>query len=517
MIQKIKNSSFFLWAVIVLVGAYYIYALNPSYIFTGDSLNKLLQADSLSSSGFKTEDLKYNASDIDPDFQFYPFPGAYHIVVENRHLGQYPIFFSFFSAQVLKVFPPEVFPFIGFGFFLILLFVLQREFQVTNFIILLAAFFTYLLPLSLDYSENIYTVFLTFLGLTLYIRNLDKPQIEFIKMLFAGALIGLGVWLRLEGIFFFLSLFVGFLFVYRLNNKTETIRFFLFGLGFSIITILFFAFNFIDYGHIFGPRYLANKDGFTQTVLERIQQVITLLFVGKFKVGYFVFTPLLLVSLYYFCIPKNFKEISNRDKMLLVALVIFLPFVAVAAPNDGIVTWGPRYLAHAVLPNLILLHTFLEKSSFYKNEWKLPGKILFYISLFISLVLFYAGFKFTTVATKQLKQYQTEIDSVKADIRIFQNFFLINHTGTSYLKTVNLLISKEEELTIFLKNLKEKNKKGTVVFYNSDFHYIKDPNLNLYKMKPEEKESYLNLLGTNLKFIQLHKLQFIEVYEYKIE
>lgn len=517
MINKIKSSSYFLWAVILLVGAYYIYALNPSYIFTGDSLNKLLQAESLSSSGFKAEDLKYNASDIDPDFQFYPFPGAYHIVLENRHLGQYPIFFSFFSALVLKVFPPEVFPFIGFGIFLILLIVLQRVFQVGNFIILLTAFFTYLLPLALDYSENIYTVMLTFLGLTLYIRNLDQPKIEYVKMLLAGALIGLGVWLRLEGIFFFLSLLAGFLFVYRLNNRTEIIRFFLFGLGFSLVTILFFAFNFLDYGHIFGPRYLANKDGFTQTVLERIQQVITLLFIGKFKVGYFVFTPILLLPIFYFCNPKNFQVISNRDKMLLVTLVFFLPIVAIVAPNDGVVTWGPRYLAHALLPNLILLHTYLEKVSFYKNEWKLTSKILFYFSLFISLVLFYAGFKFTTVATKQLKQYQTEIDSVQADIRIFQNFFLINHTGTSYLKTVNLLISKEEELGVFLRNLKEKKKKVTVAFYNSDFTYIKDPDLNIYRMKPEEKEAYLNLLGVNLKFVQLHKLQFIEVYEYQLE
>jgi hypothetical protein len=210
-------------------------------MFTGDSLNKLVQADSILKSGFISEDLRYNASALDPDFKYYPFPGAYHLTLGSRHLGQYPIFFSFISALVLKVSPPEIFPFIGLGIFLLLIFLIQREFGVNTFILLLVTFCTYLLTLSLDYSENVYTVLFTFLGVMLYIRSLDTPSISKLKMLMAGFLVGLGVWLRLEGILLFFSIGCGFLFVYKLKDKNEFNRFILFGVGFLLTTLAFFS------------------------------------------------------------------------------------------------------------------------------------------------------------------------------------------------------------------------------------------------------------------------------------
>ncbi len=512
-----RNKSIFTWIIIFLIGVYYIYALNPSYMFTGDSLNKLVQADSIIKSGFTSEDLRYNASSLDPEFRFYPFPGAYHLTLGNRHLGQYPIFFSFISALVLKISPPEIFPFIGLGIFLLLVFLLQKEFEVNNFILIVVALCSYLLPLALDYSENIYTVLFTFLGLMLYIRSLDESSLFPFKMLFAGFLLGLGVWLRLEGILLFTSLSLGFLLVYKFQNKNEFMRFFIFGMGFGITTLAFLAFNFWDYGHILGPRYLANKSGFTQTVLERIIQTTTLLFAGKYKVGYFVFAPLFFVSLFYFTLPKNFRECSNQDKLIVITLLLFLPFAAISAPNDGVVTWGPRYLVHALLPNAILLHHFFQKISFYENKVKPFPRFLIYFSLFISLALSFAGFKFLTIATKQLKQFQSEIDVVKSDVRIFQNSFLINHTGTGYLDTANVLIFTKEDLSIFLKNVKEKKIAKSISFYHSDFTYVKNPELFSYRMKPEEKEAYLKLLSSELIFTGVQTLKQIEIYQYKLE
>ena len=157
----------------------------------------------------------------------------------------------------------------------------------------------------MKYSEKntriryVYTVLFTFLGVMLYIRSLDTPSISKLKMLMAGFLVGLGVWLRLEGILLFFSIGCGFLFVYKLKDKNEFNRFILFGVGFLLTTLAFFIFNLWDYGHILGPRYLANKSGFTQTAMERTIQTITLLFAGKYKVGYFGFTPLFLVCFIY--------------------------------------------------------------------------------------------------------------------------------------------------------------------------------------------------------------------------
>ena len=517
--MKLTNhsKSILAWIIILFVGVYFIYALNPSYMFTGDSLNKLVQADSILKSGFTSEDLRYNASALDPDFKYYPFPGAYHLILGSRHLGQYPIFFSFLSALVLKVSPPEIFPFIGLGIFLLLVYLIQREFGVNTFILLLVTFCTYLLTLSLDYSENVYTVLFTFLGVMLYIRSLDTPDVGKFKMLLAGFLVGLGVWLRLEGILLFFSIGCGFLFVYKLKDKNEFNRFILFGVGFSITTLVFFIFNLWDYGHILGPRYLANKSGFTQTAMERTIQTITLLFAGKYKVGYFGFTPLFLVCFIYFLLPKNYREASNQDKLIVITLALFLPLAAISAPNDGVVTWGPRYLVHALLLNVILLHHYFQKISFYENKVKPIGKFLIYFSLFISLLLSFAGFKFLTIATKQLKQFQTEIDAVKTDLRIFQNSFLINHTGTGYLNTANVLIFTKEDLALFLKEVKSKKIAKTISFYHSDFTYVKNPELFSFRMKPEEKEEYLKLLSTELIFSGVQTLKQIEIYQYKLE
>ncbi len=512
-----KKTSLLVFIFIILSGLYYIYALNPSYIFTGDSLNKLVQADSILKSGFTSEALRYNAIDLDSEFRFYPFPGAYHLTIGSRHLGQYPLFFSFLSALVLKFFPVQVFPFIGFGIFLFLIFLLRREFGISNFLLLVVSFCSYLFSLALDYSENIYTVLFTFSGFLLYLRSLDTAFVHSGKMIVAGFLMGIGVWLRLEGLLLFFSISCGFIFVYRFKNRNEFLRFLWFGIGFGITTLAFFAFNFWDYGHILGPRYLANSSGFTQSVFDRIIQMITLLFAGKFKVGYFVFTPLFFVSLFYFAIPKNFREGSNQVKILVISLLIFFPIAALSAPNDGVVTWGPRYLAHALLPNIILLHYYFQKISFYENKIKPLSKILINLSLFISLVLSFAGFKFLTVATKQLKQFQSEIDSVKSELRIFQNSFLINHTGTSYLESKNVLIENQNELAIFLRSVKEKKTVKSISFYHSDFDYVKNSDLFSYRMKPEAKEAYLKLLSSELKFIRVQTLKQLEIYQYSLE
>lgn len=515
--KKLLTNPIAPFLIILLFGIYIIMSFDPDFLFAGDSLSKLIQADSILKNNFSSEELFYPARDIDPDFKYYPFPSPFYIQVGESHLGQYPVFFSIISAVIIKLFTTKALPFIGLSLFLASLFILKKFYNVRNSLIYFGGFCTYLLVFSIDFSENIYTFTLTFLGLTLYFSEIETQSVKIPKSIFAGILIGLGVWLRLEGLFFFFALSIGYLLVFGFKNKTELTRFILFGIGFSVLVFGFILFNYLDYGHILGPRYLANKEGFYQGLSDKIIQMTTLIFAWNIKIGYFVFTPVFLYTIIKLIIPSNYQKLENRYKLLLIAILVFIPLVAFFAPNDGAVNWGPRYLAHAVFPNLILFSVVLEK--FEAPSVSLTKKTFLYISCAISFLFFFTGFKFFEVGAKQLKKFQTEMEAVKTDIRVFQNFYLANHMGSSYLKNSSVLITEEKALQEFIDKVLTLKKGKTLGFYHSDFQYAKNSSMVSEEMKTLEKgkEFYLRILGEKLKFIKKHEQKHVTVYEYKIE
>lgn len=95
MTQKIKEQ----WAVLILlfiVPVFHVWiGTENSYI--ADSALKAMQTDSLIQSGFRTEELRYPAQELDPHHEAFFLPG-FAKEIRGKFIGQYPIAFSFFSS-----------------------------------------------------------------------------------------------------------------------------------------------------------------------------------------------------------------------------------------------------------------------------------------------------------------------------------------------------------------------------------------------------------------------------------
>ncbi|MCE9501317.1 MAG: hypothetical protein K8R21_12590 [Leptospira sp.] len=543
------------WIIIVIYSFYYMGSLQPKYLFTGDGLNKIIQSKSLIQNKFRSEEINYPLKDIDPGYKFYPFQGVYLLNLGDRHLGQYPLFFSVLISPVLMALPDITFSLLGVILFLFCLTGAQKFYGLHRFTLLMITFLTYLLPFSIDFSENIYTTCMTFFGLSLFLYGIrvKEKETSLFVFVFAGFLIAIGVWLRLEGIFFFLSLGFAMLIVYGIKPVLHLKAFYFFSFAFGFFVGLFFLFNYIDYGHIFGPRYLANIDEFGKSISGRFSQSISLLFAGRLKVGFFLYTPLFLATIIYFLKRESYQKMHNEEKVLLWLVVIFLPLIAFSAPNDGVVNWGPRYLAHAILPCSILTDRYLKSVNFFDSSGFTRKHIGIYLMITVSVIVSFLGFKFSGVAAKQLRNFQIEMVSSKPDIRIFQNAFLLNHLGMGYFGSKNLLVTDLNDLQEIVPRLKKTYKGNTLTFYDSPFSFIPkesktqdtplkftgqnkleyivyflnrileslfsvdNPRDVLKFMTAAEKSTYLKFLKSNLKLIKETHLKYIEKYEFLVE
>ena len=573
--KKFKNfilSEGGVWTFIILYSLYFIVSIQPQYLFTGDGLNKIIQSRSLIQNSFQFEEVLYPFKDIDPDFKYYPFQGVYLLTLGNRHLGQYPVFFSALISPVVAFFPDVLFSIIGVILFLLSLFIAKKFFGLHRFTLLFITFLTFLLPLAIDFSENIYTACFTFIGLVLFLssrHDTNKKTSPFI-IIFSGFLIAAGVWLRLEGLFFMLCLAISLIPVFGIRYILRSKESYYFFISFGLFVSMFFIFNFYDYGHPLGPRFLANIAEFSKSVPDRLIQATTLLFFGNYKVGFFVYTPLFLAAILHFAMPSFYKELADQEKVLFWLVIFFLPSVSFFAPNDGVVTWGPRYLVHAVLPCCVLLDRYLVRNRIYDSIGFSRKHILIYFLLFVSVIVSFVGFKFTRVAAKQLKTFQLEMNATRGDIRIFQNLFLLNHIGMGYFQSKNLLVTNKKDLVDIISRLKTKYKGNSVAFYDSSLSFIfnekkPDPIKEFLKgtgnsnekgfskfmatksklvlgffyeiflsfttpvngaeefreamkiLTPTEKQEYLKFLRSNLKPVKESSSKNIETYEFLIE
>lgn len=456
--------------VFIIIGILFVYAnkqINPEFTFTGDGLNKIIQAEGLLKSNFTSEDLYYPASDIDPNYKFFPFPG-YELNIPGRNLGQYPIAFSVITAIFLKFISAKYLTWICVFLALLLFLVLKKYFNLQNKFIIAGAFTTFIFLLSTEFSENIYTIFLTFTGFSIFITELIKESANKFKIFFAGCLIGIGIWLRLEGLIFSISLTFAYIITFREKFKKTYLNMIIFLSGIGIPAIMLLVFNYTDYGHILGPRYLIMTNRYFQSPLARLKQAMTLLFYNQFKVGYFVFTPYFLIILSLFSIKKYYLQLELENKFIYFTLVTYIPLIAFLAPNDGVVTWGPRYLAHAVLPNLLLIQPYLERLRTFKPLQKRIFDIMNGLSILVSIILLLLGIRFYSVASRQIKSFDHAFANEKSQIIIFQGELLAAHVGLNYFNKRIVLVKNTTELNELIQIIKNSNSINSIAFFKND-------------------------------------------------
>ncbi|MBI3396101.1 MAG: hypothetical protein HY042_09720, partial [Spirochaetia bacterium] len=414
--------------------------LQPRYVFTGDSLNKLVQAEALIQSGFKSEELHYPAHNVDPRYEFFPFTAAYHLQINGRHLGQYPLFYSVLSALLTMSAGALALPWMSVVSAVAMMLLLRFYWKARTFTLMFAMLGTGMLIYAVQYSEVILSVVLGFAGLSLILAGEKSVA----RALAGGVLAGLGVWLRLEGILFFGALGLAWLIVRGLRSAF-TSNLLPASIAFAVTVLAFLAFNQWDYGHILGPRYLATKsDGYG--LCCRLNATVTLLITAKYRPGFFAYTPLFLWALVYAARPRIFKALDERIRILFVTCVIFLPLASLSAPNDGVTDWGARYLMLASLPSTLVLEAVLTAVDVSGlKRWSLK-KVGFVILSGFSIVVTIVGAAVIKAATVQLRLFQQEFSAAPADIRLFQNELLASHVGLQYFTNPMVLARDAAEV-----------------------------------------------------------------------
>ncbi|MDH5654777.1 MAG: hypothetical protein OEZ34_02640 [Spirochaetia bacterium] len=483
-----------LFIIVFLIPVIVIARLDLDHAFTGDSMTKLLQSYSLYKSGLSSDQFYYPAEDFDPEYQF--FPGGYLINMKGKFIGPFPVFFAFIGALLLFVVNMKYLIYISLVFTCLILYFLIQNWRLEKKWIFFLYFSTPFLLYSVDFSEVIPFMALQFAALSLFLNPRGNRNASF---LLSGALFGVGVFLRLEAIPVAFSLGAAVLFL-SLENKFPFLnvdsllgllrKYSFFIAGFIVMVILFFLMNYILYGNTMGPRWSFNYGSEIEYLsTQKLEQFITLLFFGIIKLGFFGYMPLFLLVISVSFRKSIYSQLDETDKIILFSSIIFLLLVSFSAPNDSIVSWGPRYLAAAILPMIVFSAKIFR---IVQLKSGLKKKLFIYFSIFLvtfSVFMTYLGFAFAGRVQKQLAGVQRQFNSVESDYRIYEDSLLMSHVGFEYFERKILYSRFDESHRLLIDKLKKTEKGKTICYYK-----LKDRSENNERQNPVEKTS-----GTNIK------------------
>ncbi|WP_419720359.1 LA_3751/LA_3752 family putative glycosyltransferase [Leptospira licerasiae] len=407
--------------------------LKPWEALFSDQFLKYHQAYSMFQSGFSTENLIYPSLDLDPKYGYFLWKAPMVFQIGDRMIGQYPIFLTLLIAPFLVFgWVPIVSILMGI-FNLISAFILRRFWDLSWFWLVFTFFGTYIFLMGPELSEHPPLLLLELLGLTFFYKTEDKIS----NKLIGGIALGLGVWLRLEVLIFFVVFWTAGWIAF---GKDWWKKSFWFSVSFSVVVLLLFLFHTLDYQHPIGPRYFQNfNTGEDQgTVLSRAFTIL----IGTYSMpGLLVYLPILLPLLYFFV--KRFKEgkIQASFFHLGISAYVFVILIAFLAPNDGVSNWGPRYVGLALIPFVLVLKDITEVS-----EWKLgiSGKNLaFSILLFYSFGMTLAGFVNYQRSSKEIRAIRSIYVDSQATSLLFLDDVLCGSIGPSYFQKRVLCIHNE--------------------------------------------------------------------------
>ncbi len=496
-LRQIWNKRYSLFFLLLIFFSYQLYKIQPQYLYSSDNLLKLIQAYSLLESSFQSENLYYPAKDLDPEYKLYPhFPP---LELKGKFLGQYPIFLSFTLAPLLKIFSFEILPYFFLGICFLVSFLLIYFWDISKLSQSLFILATPFVPSGFEVSEHPYLILLQVLGLFFYFKK-TVPSFSFAFL--AGIFLALGVWLRLEVLFFGFFLFLSIC-ILRYNLQilefVKSEKFVL--VGFFIVVILFFGFNYWNYSHILGPRYLYNEQGFYSSILEKLKQAVVLLFGWDMKLGYFGYTPLFLVVVVWAF--WKYKFLTEVERIFLFTILFFLPTIAFLAPNDGVVNWGSRYMNLALIPNLILFESLYQKI----NSKKLKIFIIFFV--IYSSFITYFSWKVMQNTSKLLNNLQKEFSYCENNLRVFPFKLYAEYQGLDYFKYPSLAVSNLFEYEYFLAHV---TKDLTLCVIQLTGKNPSISYLNGIAYKEEERQAVLKLFKQDWEILKTKNLDYNQIF-----
>lgn len=494
----VSKRTFLLWLVPLFVLLFSFKGFSVENSFGADPLIKLYQLYSFTQNDSASETYVYPAESIDGKWNFFPLMSqqgekTVYFIPEKR-IGPFPIFFTFISSFFYKIAGLSGLIAIPVLTYILIAAFLIHDWKLHPISIITALAGTPAILYALEFSEVLPVVLLTIPAFRVFFRS-QRPALW--SLFLSGFLLGMSSWLRLEA---FLLFFAFFLSILITNARTywneiyhryiQSIRPFVILLsGTALAVLILLGFNEWNYGHIFGPRYLVNySNGSEVSFVYKLKQMFVLLIGGYYKLGFFGYTPLFLVSIILFFTRASLrKSLDQLHYVSLGTLLIFLPSTSYLAFETGGFDWGPRFLAPALFPAILLLDGILKtsldelhrktvnpdldqpiteqqarhQSSFIKIAGVYGGILI--------LLLFSTGM--TAVGVKMIRGYQkgqeiqrTFYEHVKADIRLFSDDFFIINSGSSLMKTPTLYARSPEKLNELIPLLKQ-NAPGKRIVY----------------------------------------------------
>ncbi|EMM98135.1 hypothetical protein LEP1GSC158_4010 [Leptospira interrogans serovar Zanoni str. LT2156] len=127
-----------------------------------------------------------------------------------------------------------------------------------------------------------------------------------------------------------------------------------------LLFLVYCGFNQWFFNSPLGPRYNANYGSVGNPNL--FKNFINLLFYGNLKLGLFGYSPFLFLGVLFFIFIfiKNWENVSEKEKPLLVSSIVGIFVAAIVAPNDGGAESGSRYLAPGLLGLFVLISKFFR-------------------------------------------------------------------------------------------------------------------------------------------------------------
>ncbi|TGM09553.1 hypothetical protein EHQ76_02020 [Leptospira barantonii] len=396
--------------------SYFLYlTIPPKYLLSADHYEKFILGKSIFLSGFRSLDVFYPGFEFDPELKFSLLKMS---IVNGHKIVAFPISLGILYAIA--------YPFGGaYGIYFLsallvglALFLIGKEFKIPSWLILLFSFLSPVVMNGYLFMDVGVGLFLFVCGIFLYQSSKENRSLA--RVLFAGILLSLSYWFRLEYLIF-ISLYWAFESYLRFPFSKEDSAKKEFFLTSGILVLLFFAycgFNQFFFHSPLGPRYNANYESGGGSNL--FKNFINLLFYGNLKLGLFGYAPFLFVGLLSFLFPfvKNWKSLSEKEKPLLISSVFGILIAASVAPNDGGAEFGSRYLTPG-LPGLFIL---ASRTFGLLQTQKIFWRIAFYILLAVSVFPTWIYYKTTKGFAKNTKGVQEFIlKEPEHTLLIFQN------------------------------------------------------------------------------------------------
>ncbi|HMY69545.1 MAG TPA: hypothetical protein PL163_23065, partial [Leptospiraceae bacterium] len=460
-----NRKSLTIFIILILLLVIFHFVVRTDYSFTADSLMKAIQTQSLIINKYASFHLANNVLLMDKSFETFLFKDSFALPVNANLYSVFSDMFALISSlfRILS-FPFEIFPFLASLPFAVSMAFLVSKGKVSWQTSLTVFFGSIIFPLCFEFSENGLFFLLNTIGFYYWLEylqsSLDDKRTEF--LLYSIFAVSLSVWFRLESILFILSLFIALFFARREVFidllKKKSLLFLVIGL---IPLFFLFVWNFTNYGHILGLRYIFNYGAGNITVLDRIINLLSISFFyfdGVPRIGMLMYSSFFLIPVFYFA---KKREKGTEETFLLWVTVVFMLFVGFTSPNNGITING-RYQLLVILPLSRMMQLWSDAQSEQKKS-----------KLVIALVSF--SVLFSAVAVSVLKyaygrqrEARVILQNIKTDSYVVPNSFLCNMIGLEHLAKPVFCIKNETSIDLIDQIIKGNKSLKIVTLFNFD-------------------------------------------------